>query len=137
MNQLRSYREVEVGGAARGRLVVMAYDGAITFITRASEALRDGRATDATTLLLRAKRVILYLLSALDHDGGGEVAANLQRLYAYALARLSEAAERRDVKQAAEAARILTELRAAWAQVAWSDAPVPEESGEGRVSVVR
>lgn len=117
MEAIQRYREAEVGGVDGGRLVVVAYDGALSFLMRAQVALADGRTHEVAPLIFRAERIVLHLLASLD-PSAGEVAANLQRLYAYVLGRLAEAALARNAAALDEALRILTELRSAWAQIA-------------------
>ena len=121
MNGVGQYRESEVVTARGARLIVVAYDGALTFLYRARRAFEMGAPQEAPPQIFRAKRVVLYLLSTLD-PSAGEVVSNLSRLYTYAIRRLAEAAIERDAAALDEAIKILSELRSAWNQVAESEA---------------
>lgn len=135
MNGVGRYLESEVVAAGGARLVVVAYDGAIGFLLRAQRAFEAGRPQEAPPLVFRAKRVVLYLLASLEPSAGGAV-GNLSRLYGYVLQRLAEAALMQDRAALAEGIKVLTELRAAWAQVAESEAVPPCSEADSDVSVV-
>ena len=136
MNPSSLYRKAEVDAANGIRLVVVAYDGAIAFLERARQAIDEGHAADATAHVLRAQRVVLQLMLALDLETG-DVARNLHRLYAFVLRRLAEAAPARDRLALADGLHVLKGLRSAWASVERPDGAAPSPDGVERVSVVR
>jgi flagellar protein FliS len=51
---------------------------------------------------------------ALDHERGGEIAANLARLYDYIIRRLTEGNLRNDAALLDEAVELLNEIRGGW-----------------------
>ena len=124
MDGIDRYRVSEVESADPARLVVVAYDGAIAFLLRAQNALEGGRPHEAAPHIFRAKRIILHLLASLDASAG-DVTVNLERLYAFVLRRLAEAALARDAAALEDGLRILSGLRGAWAQVAEAAALEP------------
>jgi flagellar protein FliS len=66
----------------------------------------------------RVLRCLALLQASLDTERGGEVAGNLDRLYAYLQRRLSEGHRRNDDAAFAEIAAHLGELGAAWREAA-------------------
>jgi flagellar secretion chaperone FliS len=98
-------------------LVVMLYEGAIRFVGEAREAIRQGDVIARTTATSRALDIVSELQNTLNVKEGGEIAAELDRLYSYINARLLDVT-RGDAVAADEIARLLTTLRDAFSQVA-------------------
>ena len=118
----RAYQAQSILTASPGQLVLLMYDGALRFLAqaRASFALPDtdsGRIAQINTALLRAQAVIAELQVNLDHEAGGEIATNLDRLYDYHLRRLLEANIRKDESIVSEVERLIRELREGWAEM--------------------
>ena len=108
--------------ASPGQLVLLMYDGALRFMNpaRAAFALPEdnlSRIQSINTALLRAQAVIAELRANLDLKAGGELAANLDRLYDYHLRRLQEANLRKDEAPLAEVERLVRSLREGWAEM--------------------
>jgi flagellar protein FliS len=66
--------------------------------------------------LSRAEAIIDELLATLDMDAG-EIAERLQAIYIFCKTRLIEARIERDPVRVEQVARLLSELRGAWATV--------------------
>jgi flagellar protein FliS len=66
----------------------------------------------------RALSILGELQNVLDRQAGGELAARLDALYTYITSRLLEANVNREVGGVNEALRLITPLRAAWAEIA-------------------
>jgi flagellar protein FliS len=111
------YRESAVLTATPEQLVVMLYDGANRFLTQSSVAMRDGRAGLAGEKLRRAEAIIDELLATLDLSVG-EVAERLQALYLFFKEHLSAARLGQDAGKVDEVARLMRDLRGAWAGIA-------------------
>jgi flagellar secretion chaperone FliS len=111
------YRESAVLTATPEQLVVMLYDGANRFLTQSAIAMRDGRAGLAGEKLRRAEAIIDELLATLDLSVG-EVAERLQALYLFFKEHLSAARLGQDAGKVDEVARLMRELRGAWAGIA-------------------
>jgi flagellar secretion chaperone FliS len=111
------YRESAVLTATPEQLVVMLYDGANRFLTQSAIAMRDGRAGLAGEKLRRAEAIIDELLATLDLSVG-EVAERLQALYLFFKEHLSVARLKQDAAKVDEVARLMRELRGAWAGIA-------------------
>ena len=120
----QAYKESSVLTAPPEVLVVMLYDGALRFLARAAHAFRgEGGAAAAAKPLNKADAIIDELLVTLDHEKGGEVAERLQAIYVFCRRLLSEARLERDADKVDEVAKLLRELREAWAQICGTQAP--------------
>lgn len=118
----RAYQTQSILTASPGQLVLLMYDGALRFMNqaRAAFALPEdnlSRIQSINTALLRAQAVIAELRANLDLKAGGELAANLDRLYDYHLRRLQEANLRKDEAPLAEVERLVRSLREGWAEM--------------------
>jgi flagellar secretion chaperone FliS len=118
----QAYRESAVLTASPEQLVVMLYDGAGRFLRQAEAALSEGAVAHSHDRLNRAEAIIDELLATLDMDQG-TVAERLQAIYIYCKRCLMEGRRERDVAKVRLVARLLGELRDAWAQVAAGGVP--------------
>ena len=113
-----SYRQTEVQSRTPLELVVLLYDGAITFVTAARTAIECHDVPGRTRAISRAMAIISELQSTLDLEAGGAVATSLDGLYFYITRRLVDASFKRDVKALDEVVGLLTPLRDAWSAIA-------------------
>src|SRR4051812_38948422 len=112
----RTYRSNAVLTASPGQLVLMLFDGALSALAIARDAL--GRPeTDMRRLevvnhqLLKAQAIVSELQGGLNFQAGGEVAKTLNQLYDYYNRRLFEANMRKHVGPVIEVEKMLGELR--------------------------
>lgn len=116
-----AYTQVEVTSRSPVELVVMLYDGGITALTQARDALQRKDLVTKRKSLMKAMSIINHLQNTLDMDGGHEVAEQLDRLYDYILVRVTAANITGTTEPLDEAIRLLNTVRDAWVQV--SSAP--------------
>lgn len=123
-NPLNQYRSVDAYGAAassdRMQLVLRLMQGALDRIATARGHMQRREPAPKGEALGRAVRMIDGLRSCLDHERGGEIAANLAALYDYMTRRLTEANLRNDPRGLDEVADLLDEIRGGWEQMAAS-----------------
>jgi len=113
----QAYREASVMTASPEQLVVMLYDGAGRFLRQAEGAMTGGGTwLQASEKLSRAEAIIDELLATLDMEAG-EIAERLQAIYVFCKTRLIEARLERDAGRIDQVARLLAELRDAWATI--------------------
>jgi flagellar protein FliS len=132
MNAYQVYRQTQTQTAAPGELVVMLYRGAIRFVTGASEAIERKDIVGAHNDLVKAQAIIAELNATLDVERGGQVAANLARIYDYLYRRLIEANLRKDAQPAREVQGLLRELLPAWTTVVRETSAAPALAGAVR-----
>ncbi len=117
-------------GASPLAALVEVHDGMIAKLAEAERAIADGRIEDRLHLTHKVAAVVDVLQMSLDHDQGGEVAANLDRLYSYFAKRLSDINIKNDAAICAELKARLAELRDGWRAVAaGAPATVPTAAG--------
>jgi flagellar protein FliS len=121
-SQASRYREMEVLSASPGRLVVLLYDHLLTQLRRARLAMEQGDVERRAAALERASSAVQELMVTLDHEKGGEIAAQLGGLYGFLLGELIVLGGSRDVAHLGRLIGIVSELRDAFATV--TGAPV-------------
>lgn len=112
------YRQVgmtsEVEGADPHRLIQMLMEGALTRMSQAKGMIEEENHEGKAKLLGRVMEIIATLQSSLDHDKGGDISANLDRLYDYMNRRLLEASSANDTSMIDEVMSLLLEIKAGW-----------------------
>ena len=130
---LACYRQTEVQSRTPLELVTMLYDGALRFLAVARDAIERRDIPTRREALNRALAIVGELQSTLNMEQGGEIAAELDRLYEYSNLRLLDAAIKNDVAPIDEVRRIFEVLRDGWATVArQTSAAEPVAAGAGR-----
>jgi len=115
--------ETSVAAANPHRLILMLYDGALRAIAEAETYLEAGNIARKGEAVSRAISIIEEGLKAsLDVTHGGVIAGHLHELYDYMSRRLLMSSLKQDPAGLTEVARLLGELRGAWAHIA--DAPI-------------
>lgn len=112
-----AYRQSAILTAPPERLVVMLYDGAIRFLHQAAAAVRGQDIAAAHGKLRRAEDIVAHLNATLDHERGGEIAAQLQAIYLFCRRQLNEARVSRDAEKIEVVIGLLAQLRDSWAAV--------------------
>jgi flagellar protein FliS len=118
----RAYHQQSVLTASPGQLVLMMYDGTLRFLAEARAAFAQPvgtpkRIETINNALRRAQSIIAELRCRLDHEAGGEVAANLDRLYDYYNRQLFMANIKKDEGPVIEIEGLVQILRDAWAEM--------------------
>ena len=110
----QAYQKAAVSTVDQRKLILMLYDGAIKFLSHAVEKMGKGETYEAHTHLIKGKSIIAELLASLNLDNGGDIARNLQRLYAYMFNELIDANLNKDPDRVQRVVHLLKELRMAW-----------------------
>ncbi len=113
-NGYQSYLENEILTADPLKLVELLYRGALDAIDCAREALAEHDIRRRSRFITKATKLVAELAQSLDHDKGGEIAANLDRLYEYILRLLLDANVRQIEPPLIEATQLLTTLLEGW-----------------------
>ena len=109
-----AYQDTAVTTQSKGRLIVLLYDGAIKFLKLAIKALEEGDYAKKGHHINKAQDIVNELNAVLDMDAGGEIAANLRKLYLFMARRLREANTSRDPQKIQEVIDLLDELNQSW-----------------------
>lgn len=116
MSGIRKYRQSTVVTADRMELVVMLYDGFLSFAHGAIDAVEAksrARAGEATS---QALAIIHELVAALDQDADTELVGSLGSLYDFVEFSLHEGNRNQDASHYRNAIKIMAELRDAWGE---------------------
>ena len=92
----------------------MLYDGAIKFMRLAIQELEAQNDEAKGRYINRAQDIINELNTVLDMETGGEVAANLRKLYVFMSTHLSQANAKRDPQMIREVISLMEELNKSW-----------------------
>ncbi|MEH6493209.1 flagellar export chaperone FliS [Halopseudomonas sp.] len=115
---MKQYQTVNVNAqvseADPHRLIQMLMEGGLQRIAQAKGAMQHGNLALKGEQIGKAVAIIGGLRESLDHQQGGEVAGNLERLYAFMQQRLSEANLRNDAELLDEVTELLREVKAGW-----------------------
>jgi len=114
----QQYVTTQEGTADRLQLVIMLYDGAISFLGQARERMVARDAAGKGVLIGRALDIIAELNASLNLQAGQEVAVNLFHLYNFMTSHLTKANLNWDFKGIDEVIIMLQELKEAWLDVA-------------------
>lgn len=110
-----AYRQVQAETSSTGELLLLLYDALERHLVLADAALVAGDREAAHHPLIRAQEIVLELMASLDL-GQGELPVQLSALYEYCYHQLIAASVEQNVGHARDAARVLTQLGAAWRQ---------------------
>jgi flagellar protein FliS len=111
------YMSTQVGTSDRLKLVVILYEGAISFIKQAGMKMEKRDAAGKGQFIGKALDIIAELNSSLNFQAGGNVARNLSRLYNFLSKHLTQANINWDQKALQDAVTILERLKDAWVEV--------------------
>ncbi|GAD61354.1 MULTISPECIES: flagellar export chaperone FliS [Pseudomonadaceae] len=118
MAALRQYQTVntqaQLSDASPHRLIQMLMEGGLSRLAQARGAMQHGQVAAKGELISKAIGIIGGLREGLNLQSGGEIAANLDRLYEYMIARLVEANLSNDVALIDEVAGLLRNVKSGW-----------------------
>ncbi|GIZ12186.1 flagellar export chaperone FliS [Pseudomonas sp. NCCP-436] len=119
---LKQYQSVNtqarVVDASPHRLIQMLMEGGLTRIAQARGAMERGQTALKGELIGKSIAIIAGLRDSLDHQQGGELAGNLDSLYGYMMARLTEANISNEPAVLEEVAGLLRDIKTGWDGIA-------------------
>lgn len=121
-----AYQQSATQTASPAQLVLMLYDGALVRMQLAIEVL-EAQPCDLAAVhahIVKTQRIVDELELSLDHDRGGEIAANLAALYGFVGELLLTANLDKQPGPLHDAIEVLRPLRDSWEQ-ACVNAPIP------------
>ena len=133
-----AYSHVVTTTTSKDRILILLYEGAVRFVQLAREGIRASRVAAKGENISKALAIVHELDHALDHQIGGELAANLSSLYRYMARRLLDANILDEEGALDEVERLLSVLKEAFEEAAHlargtadprTAAPEPREVG--------
>lgn len=125
---ISKYLTQEVMTASPAKLVSMLYDKVVLSLKEVIAAIEAGDIEGRWKANKRATEILTHMWSTLDVEKGGEIAQNLESLFAYMLSRLPDVDFQNDPEPAREVMELLEPLRESWRELARRD------SGTGRAA---
>lgn len=123
MAALRQYQTVntqaQLSDASPHRLIQMLMEGGLSRLAQARGAMQHGQVAAKGELISKAIGIIGGLREGLNLQSGGEIAANLDRLYEYMISRLVEANLSNDVALIDEVAGLLRNVKSGWDAISY------------------
>ncbi len=113
-NPYQKYKSTSVATADSGKLVLMVYDHCLKWCKKAIDELEHENLEKANKALSRVQDGLTELMCALDRERGGDISANLYRLYDFYGRHLTTAIRGRDTKPINDVIRMMANLREAW-----------------------
>lgn len=95
-------------------LITMLYGGLQERMAVAKGAIERQAYADKARVIGNAIEMLGYLQSCLDMEQGGEIAQNLDRLYAYMIERLFQASSTNDPALLDEVGALVREIKTGW-----------------------
>lgn len=125
MKAAEHYLRDRVLTASPAQLTDLLFEGAAAAIRGAVRLQEQGEFGPALPKILKAQRILLELRTSLDHAAGGQLAADLDRLYAFAYSSLVRANSARDPRGTRAALDVVEGLAGAWRQSCCGPVPAP------------
>lgn len=120
-NAAAQYRQTGVDSkvldADPHQLIALLLAGARERIRQVEALIARGDIKRKAQVISETANIICGLASSLDHQRGGEIAANLQNLYDYCQQRLVEVNLTNDVTKLREVEGLLGDIHGAWAEM--------------------
>lgn len=114
----QSYGSVQlvtgVASADNVQLIQMLFDGLSESLASARGHIENSNIVDKSNALSRASRIVVGLQGALDFERGGELANNLNELYAYMTRRILHVNASNDLQALAEVSSLVRDISDAW-----------------------
>ena len=118
----------QITQADPAQLIVLLYNGALSHIAQGQQFHKEKDLVQAGLAISKAQAIVCELRQSLNPNAGGEIAKNLDRLYAYLHELMVKAMVENRAEPLDEAAKLLTELRGAWGEVAALATPIWEKN---------
>ncbi len=131
----QAYRLQRILTASPAMRVAMLYDEVTRCLNEAVRAVERQDIKGRWAANNRAQMIIEYLRGTLNMEQGGEIAANLDRIYGYILGTLHLVDVNNDATPARDAIRLLEPLRGSWTTLARQPAAEPAVPPGGKVAV--
>ncbi|MDD3777189.1 MAG: flagellar export chaperone FliS [Actinomycetota bacterium] len=113
-NPYNKYQQIKVNSASKEDLIIIAYDGALSFISKCLQKLESQDLEAVHFSSLKAQAIINELMVSLNLEQGGEIAQNLFRIYDFVIYQLVLGNTKKEKGPFLEAREILLNLRPAW-----------------------
>lgn len=112
----QQYQQNQVLSASPEQILIMLYDGAIRFTRQAIAGVEEEDRLKKLEGTRRAMAIVTEFANTLDHEVGGEIAENLDALYAFMTRELTQANLNSDIERYRVVEDLLVGLRSTWVE---------------------
>lgn len=116
MNAYNQYQQNSIMTASQEQILLMLYDGAIRFTRQAIEASDAGDVVTKLGRISKTFAIITEFSNSLNHEIGGEIAADLDGLYQFMLRELGKARKDTTGEHLKVVEKLLVDLRQTWGE---------------------
>ena len=113
---VNQYQNNQILNASPEQILILLYDGSIRFCRQAIHAMDAGDRTTQAEKISRTMAIICEFANTLDHEVGGDMAADLDALYGFMVRELTRANVQNDRKALETVEDLLSGLREAWVE---------------------
>lgn len=117
-SKIKEYTTVSTLGKSGVELVVMVYDGALKHLRLAADHYQRKENNRGFEAMQKVRTFIVHLYTTLDMEKGGDISANLSKLYAFVIEQIDLIQATKDAVQIEKVTGILNNLREGWLQLA-------------------
>lgn len=114
--QQKQYSQNAIEMASQEQILIMLYDGAIRFTRQAIAASEKNNTSEKLGRISKVFAIIVEFSNTLNHDVGGEIAADLDGLYQFMLRELGKARKEQGAKSLRVVEGLLVDLRKTWGE---------------------
>lgn len=114
--QQNQYQQNQIYTATPEQILLMLYDGAIRFTRQAMMAEENGKQVQKLERISKVMAIIVEFSNTLNHDVGGQIAADLDGLYQFMIRELNAARKDETGEKLKNVERLLVDLRQTWGQ---------------------
>ncbi len=115
-NPQHQYLKTQIETASQPQLLVMIFDAAVKKLHIAKKAVTEKKIEKAHVELTKVQKIFTELMIALDFEKGGDIAANLLRVYDFIYHHLVKANIKQDASLIEEVIPIVETLRSGWTE---------------------
>lgn len=113
MNQ---YQQNQVLTASKEQILIMLYDGAIRFCRQAIAASKEGNVPEKLGRIAKVFAIVTEFSNSLNHEIGGDIAADLDGLYQFMMRELNSARKDTTGVHLENVEKLLVDLRLTWGE---------------------
>ncbi|SMB96623.1 flagellar protein FliS [Thermanaeromonas toyohensis ToBE] len=112
--QVFDYLENKIQTASPGKLLLIAYEGALRLLGQAERALREGNYPAAVRSSVRVQQLMAELTKALDPTVAPDLVENLEKLYDWVSRETADAVSKQQPERLEGPKKVVEELYSAW-----------------------
>jgi len=114
--QQQQYQQNLINTATPEQILLMLYDGAIRFTRQALMASENGNQVQKLERISKTLAIIVEFSNTLNHEVGGQIAADLDGLYQFMIRELNAARKDDSGEKLKTVEGLLVDLRETWGQ---------------------